>query len=720
MHYKDKFFEILLIINIMIIFSITIFASPDTVNLDVPYTSYTFDYWGDSMPSPMPYLPDKIYDFSESIHGGLNNPQDLYVSNDNKVFIADTGNNRVLCLNEDFEILYEIQEFNNNGKTDTFNQPFGIFVDEFGDIYVADTGNQRIVKLDNQGELLDIIGYPVPEEEGILTEDFNYKPIKIVVDKGSRLFVLSEDAYEGLLQFDKDGKFQGFIGAPKVTPDILDIIWKRISTEQQQDRMALTLPTEYFNVDIDERGFIYATVSSTNNNQEAEIIRKLNPSGEDVLRRKGFWWPVGDIHYPDAESDASITGPSLMYDITVQEYGIYSALDNNRGRVFTYDNNGNLLFVFGYNTEKYGALINAKAIDMLGDKILIIDSEKNFLNVYRPTEYASSIISAIKSHYNGNYKKSTEMWHRVLKYNLNYDQAYSGIAMANLRQDNFEKAMANFKLGNNRPDYSEALSLYRRQVVGHNFGWIVTTIILFLILKYIYKKVIKNKVRIETAATKDLKGNKYIQKIKDTLKKVKYSLYIVFHPFDGFWDLKHEKRGSISAAIIILLLVCSTYVFMRQYTGFIFNHLDPSKLNLLMEFVSVIIPFMLWCIVNWSLTTLVEGKGKFKDIFIASAYALTPIILINIPLTILSNFLTIEEGAFYYIFMVVALVWTAYLMFFGIMVTHRFDMRKNFFTTMITIIGMLFVIFLSVLFFNLVEQVYTFVSEIYHEVIFRM
>jgi len=117
---------------------------------------------------------------------------------------------------------------------------------------------------------------------------------------------------------------------------------------------------------------------------------------------------------------------------------------------------------------------------------------------------------------------------------------------------------------------------------------------------------------------------------------------------------------------------------------------------------------------------LMNGKGKFVDVFIASSYALTPIVIINIPITIMSHFITMEEGPFYYIFLAIALIWAASLLFFGIMVTHRYDLKKNFFTTIFTIAGMVFIIFLSVLFFNLVEQIYTFVSEIYHELIYRI
>ena len=97
--------------------------------------------------------------------------------------------------------------------------------------------------------------------------------------------------------------------------------------------------------------------------------------------------------------------------------------------------------------------------------------------------------------------------------------------------------------------------------------------------------------------------------------------------------------------------------------GFIFNSNDLAKINILLEFCSVLIPFMLWVIVNWSLTTLMEGKGTFKDIYIASAYAFTPIILINIPVTIVSNYLIAEEGVLVFSFIAISLLWALFLLF---------------------------------------------------------
>ena len=154
--------------------------------------------------------------------------------------------------------------------------------------------------------------------------------------------------------------------------------------------------------------------------------------------------------------------------------------------------------------------------------------------------------------------------------------------------------------------------------------------------------------------------------------------------------------------------------------GFIFNSNDLAKINILLEFCSVLIPFMLWVIVNWSLTTLMEGKGTFKDIYIASAYAFTPIILINIPITIVSNYLIAEEGVLVFSFIAISLLWALFLLFFGTMTIHQYDSGKNILVSVLVILGIAFTMFIGVLFFNLGEQVIRFVSEIYNEVFLRL
>jgi len=206
----------------------------------------------------------------------------------------------------------------------------------------------------------------------------------------------------------------------------------------------------------------------------------------------------------------------------------------------------------------------------------------------------------------------------------------------------------------------------------------------------------------------------------ELIRSLRYSLHLIFRPFDGFWDLKHEKRGSLKAAVVILITLTITYIMRRQLTGFVFNTNDLSRLNIAVESLSVLIPFMLWCVSNWCLTTLMDGEGSFKDIIITTAYALTPLIIINLPLILVSNALSGNEGAFYYFFDSLAVFWTGALILIGTMVVHQYTLLRTIATTLFIIVGMGLILFIGVLFFSLLQQMYSFVFIIYREISFRL
>jgi len=205
-----------------------------------------------------------------------------------------------------------------------------------------------------------------------------------------------------------------------------------------------------------------------------------------------------------------------------------------------------------------------------------------------------------------------------------------------------------------------------------------------------------------------------------TIKGLSLARFCLFHPFDGFLKVKAMGRAALPAAAIILSAVVATYVASRQYTGFIFNTADLTRINLWMEIASVLVPFTLWCVVNWALTTLMDGKGKFLEIVAGTAFALLPMFLIPAPLIVVSNYITAEEGSFYYFFQVIAMLWTAALILLGaVMTIHDYDFSKSFWTCVLTVAGIAFVLFLAFLAINLSEQVVRFVDEIVTELLYR-
>lgn len=206
----------------------------------------------------------------------------------------------------------------------------------------------------------------------------------------------------------------------------------------------------------------------------------------------------------------------------------------------------------------------------------------------------------------------------------------------------------------------------------------------------------------------------------ELINHLRYSLYIIFRPFDGFWDLKHEKRGSLLAGNIILVILIVTYILKRQATGFLFNNNYIKELNIFMEMIGILLPFLLWCVSNWCITTLTDGKAKFGEIAMVTAYAMTPLIIINLPMIVVSNVITADEGAFYHFFLSLSVFWSMGLLLVGTMVIQQYTLSKTLFTTIITVIGMGVMIFLALLFFSLIQQMYQYVLSIYNEIVFRL
>ena len=69
-----------------------------------------------------------------------------------------------------------------------------------------------------------------------------------------------------------------------------------------------------------------------------------------------------------------------------------------------------------------------------------------------------------------------------------------------------------------------------------------------------------------TAQSRSRSGHPRLEKYWDSLK---FALYCMTHPLDGFWDLTHEKRGTMAAANTILILSLLVRILKLRYTSFI-------------------------------------------------------------------------------------------------------------------------------------------------------
>lgn len=202
---------------------------------------------------------------------------------------------------------------------------------------------------------------------------------------------------------------------------------------------------------------------------------------------------------------------------------------------------------------------------------------------------------------------------------------------------------------------------------------------------------------------------------------VKYPLALMVHPFNGYWEHKYEQSRKLNLIIsfTLLVLLIVTNVLGGQYRGFVVHLYNPKEMNSLMEILFVVVPVLFWCIANWSLTTLMDGEGKFVEIFTSTCFSLTPLVLIQFPWIWLSNVISIQEAAFYNFFNILAMVWFIFLLFVGNMTVQQFTPAKTVGTILLTLVAMGFLAFLCLLFFSLVQQIVSFITLIYQEIVMR-
>mgnify|MGYP004667857063 FL=1 len=209
-------------------------------------------------------------------------------------------------------------------------------------------------------------------------------------------------------------------------------------------------------------------------------------------------------------------------------------------------------------------------------------------------------------------------------------------------------------------------------------------------------------------------------KLEHYIQTLKFSLYCITHPLDGFWDLTHEKRGSIAAANTILILTLITRILKMKYTIFIFNNVYWHKTCIFLYLASILFPLALWCVGNWGLTTLFDGKGRLSQVYMATCYGMTPYPLIQIPLIFFSNVVTVDEAEFYSVMSVISLIWAALLILAAMSQIHEYKMSKTLLFTVATGFAMLVMVFILLLFFSMISQGIAYFISIGKEILFRM
>lgn len=513
---------------------------------DEPYTGYNYDWWGDPVPSQNGYVVDQIYTGNDMGAGPLTEPSDMFFSDNEDLFIADTSykaegatdsmKGRIVVTDSDFNLKFTVESLDFSAVQDWydlkeselksgaitqadynkytnpyFNGPTGVYVDTdegVDTIYVADNANDRVVQF-----TIDEIGsddhkLAVGKVQMVFTRpasnmydaSITFNPDKVLVDAAKNVYICIKSITKGAVVYSKEGDFNGYFGANRVEATgevIMNAFWKLIFNREQAKRMRRSVPVEISNFDIDDDNFIYTVTESKT--VTTDVLKKLNSAGTNIFTNLGYSdYTFGDYltkYYRNKTYTSQIT------DVDVDENGVINLLDVATGRVFQYDDECQLLFIFGGLGQQKGTFTTPNAVESLGDKIYVLDGRKASVTVFKQTEFGAIVHNAIALFNKGKYEEAREPWEEAIRRDSNYWLAYIGLGNAYLNEGDYETAMKYFYY-NSKTGYNDAFKSWRMNFIRDNFTLFAVIIVVLIIAIYVISSI-RNKRRIKRRAEQE-------------------------------------------------------------------------------------------------------------------------------------------------------------------------------------------------------------------------
>lgn len=684
---------------------------------DLPYASYNYDVWGRSVPVPATYVVEQVLYGGEAGFGDFRAPGDLYVDGEENIHVLDAGNGRIVVLDRNFRLLRIVGGIR-TGETLGDGSPETVDLTGAGGLYVHEDGTYRIcvapkaqvLAATADGTLLRTYGTPKGD---VVPKGLNFKPLRAAVGRDGTLYVVSEGVFQGILEIDPEGTLLGFYGSNRVdvTLQVLtEFFWKRLFSEEQKEGMLKIVPIEYSSLDMDADGFVYAVTRESRNSMNE--IKKLDPKGNNILRvRSSADVPPGVMlnigNYGDIEStyDKGTKVDTRFIDIRTDRQGFLFALDAQRGRVFQYDQESNLLSIFGGVGQQEGTFREPVAVETLGDRVLVLDRAAGTLTVFAPTPFGTDIRNAILHYNQGLYQEAESLWRSVLGRSANFDLAYVGIGKALFGRQDYIGAMRHFQLGYDKRGYDEAFTEYRKDLIRSQFPWIAAILGAAALLAALLARAFRRSALSARIATAP--GRLPFR-------------FAAFHPFKAFDEVRTENRGRIREALLLVLALFVARILSLGLTGFLFNDVRIETIRVGREFAIVAGVYLVFVVSNWAVSTLTEGEGRWRDIALVAAYSLLPMIVSTLAVLLLSHGLALREGAFMALLSGAALWWSAFLLVTGLMTVHHYTFLKTLASLGLTVAGMAFLLFLGALVYSLFRQMAVFFGNILTELLYRI
>lgn len=431
-------------------------------------TDYTLE--GDRrIAIPLTYTVERIIDSFGDESIAINQGNDIFLDEKGILYIVDTGNNRVIKGRKDGTFL----GIYTGPDEKPLNTPMGIFVDKDGDMYIADRGNRRILHLSPEGKYVEEFIKP---DSPLLGEEFIFEPNNVSITPTGYIYTTKGHS---IMMIDANNEFRGFIGSIEIGFDLKRALIRMFASEEQKTRIAREMPPSYSNFIIYKDGSIYTT--SVNVGQQQ--IRKINSVGNNVFKNDSFGETVDDEGNPIV--------PHFV-DIAVDDNGIINVLEQKTGKIYQYDQDGNLLTVFGGLGNRKGQFILPSSLDVDDEgNIYVLDRKRNNIQVFKPTSFIRLVHQAVKCNVDGKYSEAKELWREVLKIDANYSLAYKGIGKALFKEKRWKESMEAYKASGDMEGYSNAFDKYRHQIFRTKFAWTMLGVVSIIIVIYLVFKQAK-------------------------------------------------------------------------------------------------------------------------------------------------------------------------------------------------------------------------------------
>ncbi|MBP1990960.1 YIP1 family protein [Paenibacillus eucommiae] len=665
---------------IILISLVTTLLFPVSTSARLPYSTWFIDQETNRAIKIQPlYVPRQVIGYAD-IDIPLSAPSDVYIAADNHVYVADTGNNRIVEFDEQGKF---IRSVGTNEGEGVLNAPEGVFVSKDGMIYVADTGNKRIAKYAANGDYIRMFEKP---QSPLLPEGYFYVPTKLVVDSRGVMYVVIKDSYQGLLRMNGQGEFTGFFGGNKTELDFLTQLKRTILNQTQMEKEIAKRPGTIENVSMTGDGFLLTASSGVSRGQ----IKKLNAGGADAFQNKSF--------FENKLVDTAIDADRFLY-----------GMNSEFGEISIYDPFGNVMVYFGDADKKahQQGIVNFPTSLAVNSKneLWVADSSLNLLQVYERTAFGEAFLTASRLYYEGSYEESKPYWEVIMQQNGMMNLPYNGLGEIALNEKRYDAAMAYFKDSYDEAGYSDAFWNVRYDWIQ---SYLIYAFLLLIAALWLLRLAVKRAGSYADKRSWPPFAAQYGKEAKD-------ALYLMFHPYEGFYRLK-ERKVSWSMIFTIILLTIVIRLLSIYGMGFIFHPYDLSKVNLALEVGVLLVPWVTWIIANYLVSTVKGGEGRFREVLQASTYALVPYIVLMVPVILLSNIVVLEERIVVDSIVQIMWIWIVVQFFIMTQVIHNFDFFeavKNAAVTLFTIgVIWIFIVIMSGLSYNLFD----FVKQIYREV----